>query len=461
MLLVALPPLALASAPLWESAFSDRAAAHAIGLRPSVEATLGHALELVPRLHEPLLGLLGAHAPWVADVAEPLARPPVWAVVPLVLGQAVLFLLACTRLRGRSGAKLLVAGIVLTLAAFLVSQRADAQAVRFLTPLYLPLLALVAWGLVDTLGPRGSWMAVSLLATLNLAGGVSLLLAWQGADRASAPFHLPDLGAVRRLLESRGILRAYASYGPAYRLTYETGETLLVSQFRNERFPDYPLPYLDEVRLASRVAWILTPAIPSDMPTPSAFENDLRVAGGNWERSEAGAAVVLHDFVPPFSPLVVPLASAGRAGDGNLATGLTQTGVGGLTLEVEPPRALDAVTLAAPLGGGRLPPSFDLGVSDDGASYETVAKRRRHRALQDLVWAGGQPQYLVEPELLSVPLKGRLVKAIRIAPVGDARPWALGEVLVHPAAAQREAALKAPLLRDHVDWYYRSLILAR
>ena len=110
--------------------------------------------------------------------------------------------------------------------------------------------------------------------------------------------------------------RAYASYGPAYRLTYETGEDVIASQPWNERFLHDPLPYLDEVRFAKGVAWVLTPAIPSDLPAPAAFEAALARAGGTWRRVEVGAAIVYLAFVPPYGPEVEPMAGAGAAGDG-------------------------------------------------------------------------------------------------------------------------------------------------
>jgi peptidoglycan/LPS O-acetylase OafA/YrhL len=163
----------------------------------------------------------------VADAAEPLARAPLWTTAPLVLAQVVLFGLACARLRGRPDVRLLVAGVALTLAAFLLSRRADAEAIRFLTPLYLPCAVLVAWALVQRFGARTGLAAAGVLAVLNLAGAASLLAAWRGADRAKAPFHLPDLTALRSLLQGRGIAHAYASYGPAYRLSYETNEALV------------------------------------------------------------------------------------------------------------------------------------------------------------------------------------------------------------------------------------------
>ena len=478
VLLPGLLSLVTASAPWWGSALLDPGATRAIGLHFSAGETARHAAEVLPRMFEPLSGVLGAHTPWVADVARPLAATPAWAASLLLLLQAVLFALACGSIRPSSSACLPLVAIVLTVLAFPLSLRAGVSDLRFLSPLYVPALSLLAWALVNRLPLRAAYVVIGVVAALNLTGGARLLSAWRGADRAAAPFHLPDLSPVRRLLDEHGIRRAYASYGPAYRLTYESGEALIVSQFRNERFPGQPLPLLDEVRFAGRVAWILTPGIPSDMPSSSAFENDLRVAGGSWERAEAGPAVVYHGFVPPFSPSVVPLTSAGPAGDGDLATALVETGAGGVVFGVAPARLLDAVTFVSPLSGPRLPRNLDVEVSADGITFDAVARRRRQRERLDLCWAGGQPQYPLEPDLLSVPLGGRRVGAVRLTPSGPVAPWALGEVLLHPAEpgpqarwdegldiaepwAKRRATQAARPQKDRVDWYSRVLIAAR
>lgn len=477
LLLVVLISLVASSAPWWGRALGDPGASRALGLAVSPAEALRRAATVLPRVLEPLSGVLGAHAPWLADISDPLARTPTWAAALLLLLQAVLFALAAGSIRSSGIAWVPLVAITLTVLAFPLSRRAGVGDLRFLSPLYLPAMALLAWALVRRLPERAAYGVVGLAAALHLTGGVQLLSAWRQADRAGAPFHLPDLAPVRRLLEDRGIRSAYASYGPAYRLTYESGEWLIVSQFRNERFPDHPLPLLDEVRLAARVAWILTPAIPSDMPTPAAFESDLRVAGGSWDRTQAGPAVVFDGFVPPFSPTVVPLEAAGRAGDGDLATAVVRAGPGAVAFEL-PAQALDAVTLLAPLDGPRLPRGLDVEVSADGAVLEIVARRRKQRERLDLVWAGGQPQYLLEPDLLSVPLGGRRVGVLVLRPAGTAVPWALGEVLLHPAApgslrpwddaaglpaawSDRRAALAAQPLRDRADWYTRVLIAAR
>ena len=72
-----------------------------------------------------------------------------------------------------------------------------------------------------------------------------------------------------------------------------------------------------------------------------------------------------------------------------------------------------------------------------------------------------------------------MVAAVRITPVLSGDPWALGEVLLHPATAaaarggwdewldphltwpERRRALEAQPLRGREDWYYRWLLAAR
>jgi hypothetical protein len=389
-----------------------------------------------------------------------------------------LLVLAVRRERGGAPGLLLGAAL-LALLAFPFPVRATPHNIRFLTPLFLPLLALVVFVPAASARPRRAWLVVLVLACLNLTGSTRLLAAWRGADRAQAPFLLPDLAPARRALEARGIRRAYASYGPAYRLTYESGERIIASQPWNERFRHYPLPYLDEVSFAQDVAWVLTPAIPTDLPAPPAFEEALAAIGGRGRRSEAGAAVIFHDFVPPFGPTVEGLPEAGSAGDSDLRTVLTPDPTAATVFRLPAPRLLDAITLVAGLEGPRLLRSMDVEVSADGVAFDTVARRRRREEQDDLRWVNGHPQYLLDHDLLAIPLGGRRVAALRITPYVSSDPWGLAEVLLHPAEdpvrrrawdewldpnldwAARARALAAHPRPDREDWYYRMLLAAR
>jgi 4-amino-4-deoxy-L-arabinose transferase-like glycosyltransferase len=479
LLLWALVPLLAASSPWWVRAVTESSATSIVRVAGRQQTMVQHLSEVVPRLPETVGGILGTHVPMVADSEDYIVPAPAWAAVGLVVIYGALLLLAARASGTRGGPGLLLAAAGLALLAFPFPIRSAPHNLRFLTPLYLPVLGLVVWTFAAEGKVRRAWLAVLALAALHLAGGARLLEAWRSADRAQAPFLLPDLLPVRRLLDAHGIRRVYASYGPAYRLTYESAERIVASQPWNERFRHYALPYLDEVRFSKNVAWVLTPSVPTDLPSPASFESTLGEIGGSWRRREAGAGVVYLDFVPPFGPRVESLAGAGAAGDLDPATGLVLDSSKAASFTLPTPRRLDAVTLTATLEGPRLLHSMDVEVSGDGASWERVAQRRRREEQDDLRWVNGHPQFVLDHDLIAIPLGGRLVAAIRIVPVASGDAWSLGEVLLHPAADARPvgpwdewldpdlrwparwSALQADRRTDREDWYWRVLLASR
>ena len=194
---------------------------------------------------------------------------------------------------------------------------------------------------------------------------------------------------------------------------------------------------------------------------------------------ELDEATLFHGFVPPFSPLVEAWPAAGAAGDSDLGTGLRPDPVAATTFVLPEPRRLDGVTLVSGVGEPRLPRSMDVEVSEDGAAFERVATRRRREERLDLRWVNGHPQYVLDHDLLAVPLGGRSVKAIRVSPVASTDAWVLSEVLMHPALGpgprppwddwldprlgwpDRRLALAREPRPDREDWYYRSLLADR
>ena len=469
-------PLLLASAPFWTRLLDDRQATRIVRVADREASLGGHLAALLPRLHEPVGGILGSHVPLIADDARYLVRPPWAARGALGVLDALLLALAVSRARSNPAALLLVAVAGLALVAFPLPLRSSPDTIRFLTPMALPVLVLMASVAAER--PRRAALVVLTLATLHLLGALPLLAEWRRLDRAAPPFQLPDLAPLRRALEARGIRHAYASYGPAYRLTFESGERIVASQPWNERFRHYPLPYLDEVRFASNVAWVLTPKIPTDLPTPQAFEAALKAIGGGFRRSEVGEAVVFEGFTPPFGPEVEAWPDAGPAGDLNLETRRAPDPLAPTTLRLPAPRPLEAVTLVAGPAEPALLRSMDVEVSADGVHFETVARRRRREERNDLRWVNGQPQYVLDHDLIAVPLWGRPVVALRITPYASNDAWGLAEVLLHPAQGSatrrpwdewlkpglswpaRRAALLASPHPEREDWHYR-LLLAR
>lgn len=471
-----LVPLVAASAPLWLRAFRDGEALRIVAVSGRNEPALAHLATVLPRLHEPLGGVLGTHVPVVADDEEHVVRAPGWAAGLTVLLYGFLLVLAGRASSRGHVALLYLLAAALALLAFPLPARAGPHTLRFLTPLYLPVAALATWAASPRGTSRRAWVAVLGLAVLHLGLGAQLLETWRRSDRAEAPFLLQDLGPVRQALDAAGVRHAYASYVPAFRLTWESGERIVASPPWNDRFRHWPLPLLDEVRFARNVAWVLTPGVPSALPPPDAFEAQMRRLGGRWRRMQAGPAVVFLAFVPPFAPEVEPWPGAGAAGDRDLRTFVEPEPAPPFELRLPSPRPLQALTLVAALDGPRLPRSADVQVSADGLSFETVASRRRREERTDLRWVSGHPQGVIDHDVLAVPLGGRVVLALRVVPVQSSEPWRIGEVLLHAEPGRqawdewlppglnwderRRALVETPRL-DREDWYARVLLAAR
>ncbi len=471
----ALVPLLAASAPVWSRALRGGEAMRIVQVADRDETALSHLGSTLPRLHEPLGGVLGTQVPVVADTSDFVVRHPGWAAALTVLLYGVLLVLAARAATARSPAVLFFVAAALALAAFPLPVRSAPHTIRFLTPLYLPVAVLVAWAASPRGASRRAWVLVLGLAALHLALGTRLVEAWRRTDRADPPFALVDLAPLRRLLETHGVRHAYASYGPAFRLTWESGERITASPPWNDRFRHWPLPLLDEVRFARNVAWVLTPSVPSGLPTADELEQAFARIGGRWRRDTAGDAIVFDAFVPPFAAQAEPWPGAGAAGDRDLLSFVALPPGVPFELRLPAPRPLAAIALVAALAGPRLPRDADLLLSADGHTFETVATRRRREERQDLRWLNGHPQAVIDHDVIAVALPGRPVLALRLVAHG-AEPWRVGEVLLHadpgrqawdewlpPGAsweARRRALAERPLL-DRQDWYSRVLLADR
>ncbi len=454
-LALALAGLLLGSAPWWTRLARDPSATSVLSVSGDRGATWNHLRALLPRLHEPLAGLLGAHTPTTAD--DPLGHVglPGAGVVALVALYVISLLRAARSGRrawhagsevGRraAGVALLLAAVVLlTLCAFPWPLRAGPETLRFLTPAYVPLAVLVVWAPAAEGHRRGAWLVASTLAALHLLPGAQLLAAWRAAT-PDQPL-LPDCRPVLRLLAERGLRHAWASYDTAWCLTYLSDERVIASQPWNERFPGQALRYRDEVRLDGAAAWVLQPGADFGLPSPASFEAFVRASGGSLRRTDVAAAVVYDRFVAPFADAGWVPQDAGVLGDGDLATRVTEPGRGPVTWRLGAPVTLTGVTLASGTRSPGLPQGFALDVSADGIVFERVARLRSARRITELVWANGQPQARDDLELLTLPLAGRQVLAWRVTPLPEQGPWSLAELRLHSASAAGQPGSDAQL----------------
>ena len=462
--LPALLALVAASAPLWALELESHAIRKVIRVSRGGESQLSHFVELGRQLHYPLLGLLGAHAPLVADEPKPLVLAP--PLVSILLGSAyALSLFVAWRAASSSGrVRLMLVAAGFAVLLFLLPLRSRPHTTRFLTPLYLPLTVCVA--LASSFGARRRFGLVAALAGLHLAGSVPLLAALRQADVSKPPFTAPGLEQVAAFLQSQGVSHAFASYEAAYRLSFKTGERLIVSQPWNERFRDFPLPYLDEVRFATQVAWILTPAVATELPEPKRFEAALGRAGGSWRREQLGGVFVYYGFTPPFGPTAIALSPPG------LGSGAVLHGPA--TFALPEARALDGVTVMAGPAPCALPQSYEIDWGS-GGFFERAARIGPRIPELTLAWAGGHPE--PASELVTIPLGGRSIEAIRIRPLSKEEPWCEPEILLHSVEARhaawpewldpkldwpaRRRALAATPLPDNALWRFRTRLAAR
>ena len=316
--------------------------------------------------------------------------------------------------------------------AFPFPVRSDPHTVRFLTPALVPLAVLAAAGAVRLAKRRRAWILVVALCAANLWTGARLLEAWRQVGPEGL---VPDCAPVVELLGRSGIARAYASYHTAYCVTYTSGEKVVASPPWNERFWGYPMPYLDEVRFAPRVAWVLVPGVDFGLPSPRTFESKLIGIGGRYARHEAGPAVVFDDFAPPFAARAAPRALAGPGGDGDVSTRILEPAAGSAVFVLREPVATAGLTLLAGPTDPGLPRAMDVEVSSDGSTFQRVARRRGGRQTVDLAWINGHPQFLVDDLAFSAALDGRVVNAVRITPTEPA-PWSIAEIFVHPLGGE-------------------------
>jgi hypothetical protein len=460
----------VASAPWWVRALREPSATQVLGIAHEGAPPLAHAGEVARRLHEPVAAVLGAWSPLTADEGERTVAAPLVLRVVLVGAWIAGAAAGALALRGRPMATLLVGAILLTLAAFPFPVRSDAHTVRFLTPALLPLAVLAAAGAVRLAGPARAWLLVAPICAAQLWTGGRLLSEWR---RLGPDALVPDCAPVLDRLRERGIARAYASYHTAYCLTYTSGEAVVASPPWNERFYGYPMPYLDEVRFATRAAWVLVPGVDFALPAPRTFESKVAGIGGRYERLTAGPALLYVDFVPPFGP-GTRAGATGPPGDGDVATRAVEPPSGSATFAApETARVAGITLLAGPLDPG-LPRAMDVEVSSDGRTFERIGRRRRGRETVDLAWVNGHPQFLVDDLAFSVPLDGRAVSAVRVTPPQPGT-WAVAEVRLHVATGAQLAWPSGPAegsWRDRraspppsepgdAGWLYRRLLALR
>jgi Dolichyl-phosphate-mannose-protein mannosyltransferase len=170
-----------------------------------------------------------------------------------------------------------------SVAGFLVSPRPeDVWAARYLGPLLLgfPFAAAAVWARLKARPAVALALVIPVVASFGAAGWRSYGAWVDGLKPVATPYGTGrDERELAQALLAKGVGLGVADYWVAYRLTYLSGERLIVSPKTEKRYP----PYDAQVAAASRVAQIFfgTPAElethKQDFADPARFE--LAVVG--------------------------------------------------------------------------------------------------------------------------------------------------------------------------------------
>jgi hypothetical protein len=247
-------------------------------------------------------GLSGLELALVIDGPE---REPLPVAARAVLGAGLLAALVAGATR-RSGLPLLLHALALA-GAFAWSRRTGPDEVRYLYGLLVPGYALAGCGLARLAGAKwtsargaGAVAAALAVAAPWVHGQWRLAEVWSDPAHAARVWQVPPVDPAVAALQSTGAPSAYASLQLAGRLGLEGGWDVRVSQAWNERIPDDPLRFRDEVDLDPRAAWVLHPHLSRGMPRAGGFRAMVAGLGIRAGETAAGELAVFHGFEGPW-----------------------------------------------------------------------------------------------------------------------------------------------------------------
>lgn len=420
--------------------------------------TQGDVLENAAKIPPLLLETLGLRTFQVRGAfTDPV---PVLAPVVGVLYLALLAILVLDLLRPRAdepdalvrrrGVQLLLLFPLLHFTAFSLHDYAKYATTRYFFPLYSAVPVLTAVALLRV----ARWsrvLAAGALGLLLLNNALTLGKAFQAFEALRAKdWWRPD--AAVAFLDAQGLTRTYADAWIGTRITFETGERLVVADPSWYRYR----PHFDWVNAAPRVAYLLSDRYD---PRPAWFEAKLGEIGAGHRRRDFGELAIFYDFrpaapalasVPPTSwraetrpPGYDPALAFDRDVDTAWLSGEFMKP--GLWYRLDLGRLIPVagVTILPVRPRLGVPVGYRIELSRDGTTWEAVASEPPFKV--GLRWGAGQPRMDWTGSIVHrfAPHPARYV---RITQTG-ARPdqwWAIAELFVYtpvpgPATPSSEA----------------------
>ena len=328
----------------------------------------------------------------------------------------------------------------LSILAFALNKRADAESYRYLLPVLLCFPFLINSLYIQTGGGTRKAVAgfIVCITLWNLGSSVRLMGYWNHRDFAGKEAALPDLNPALNYLETNGIRYCVASYGAAYRINFQSGYRIVCAQPVNERFPNWPLAYKDQVDAATNVAYVLTDSI--RFLKPAIFERHLRTMHIECRTAKAGDFTIYHEFrktvpSPPVHPGPFTLSAshqpenAKHLTDGILKQPWSSCAIqeSGMWVEVTfpAPAVITGMQIFYDRWGNATPRELDF-FKSTGNGWEHLASIKTE--LDKFGFPGDHPVYGKEPQTVTWPATS--VSAIRMV-ITRPRPmnhWVIGEL---------------------------------
>jgi len=394
-----------------------------IGMRVMLYGDNGNNVMLPPALYYLLA------ASWIGGLA-----------LVIIVSWKRLWRLCYLSLKNTDGTALLLALTAVSLAVFAKSRRSGSSDARYLLPIFSALPILFAYGLWR-LRQWARPVFYALLAVVLVAqvyGNVLLARAWNNPALVAGPLELPDTRPLIRFFQEAGIRHAYAHYWLSYRLTYETQESIIVSEPYNERFAGKPVKFLGVVGAAENVAFITHPTLGIKADD---FEALLRGIGGAWQKTNINCFTVFYDFLPPcgderdlreiprdrwqatasIKPGNAPLMKDGKT---NTAWTSETAQTAGMTINVDLGAVWPLAKIRCDLGADwcDYPRGSKIEVSTDNQRWQTVFEYGD--VADGLFWNNNQPRFLVRGDFFACAFAPAAARYIRITQTGsDPRFW--------------------------------------
>ena len=355
-------------------------------------------------------------------------------------------------LKNVEGTSLLLVFAAASIYTFCRSGRSNWWAARYILPIMSALPILFAYGLwlIRRFSRGVFYVCVVIVLAAHIWGCGILARAWNDPKTVSWDLQLPDTKPLIEFLDKEGIKHGYAHFWISYRLTYETAEDFICAPPYNERFIQYDVPYIDEVRQADKVVYIMHPTLGLK---PEFFEDRVKHISGSYRKKTLGDFTLFYDFKPPYvaEELLeeIPRGNwrvssnykpedAGKVLDNDI---LTRWGSGapqkpGMIFSVDLGDVYEVCKIRFELGRfvTDFPRGYKVELSTDNKNWHKALTTPDNRV--GLFWEGSHPRFLIRDDFFTASFTAQRGRYLKITQIGeDPRcDWSIAELRVYSQA---------------------------